>query len=567
MKAKKQKTEQAPKVKRPEKRLQAAHLILGDQLFDLEILKDSGVHPHSHHLILIESLQLCVSPRHHKQKIFLFLAAMRKYREEAMAKGYRVLYRKIDESLEEWTTNGNSPQPGLCPLSYCSLLSEVWNNSGLASCSGKGDLSLSCFEIDEPCIADDIKAWAESEGLSLILLESPKFFLKQKDVLLEFKKEKKLFMKTFYEKQRRRFGYLMQEEKPMGGQFSFDSMNRKKLPKNISLADPPLSKLKLRNRQDPELRELANWINVAFSEHAGQVDISKFCWDLDRAEALESLGSFVNSRLPIFGPYQDALTNRSDFVFHSLLSPALNMGLLTPREVIEKACSILTEFEGLPRPPSQAFHDIDGKILLGSLEGFLRQILGWREFVRGIFLTRRDQMQNTNYWNHHRTPKESFLNGKTGLAPFDFSVRKLQRTGYAHHIERLMVQANLFNLCEISPEIVYRWFMEQFIDSSEWVMHANVYGMGLMSDGGIFATKPYICGSNYLLKMGDFPKGPWCEVWDGLYWRWISRNKETLKRNPRMSLVTKQLEKMNHERKEHLECLAEDFLAKHTKGA
>ena len=172
-----------------------------------------------------------------------------------------------------------------------------------------------------------------------------------------------------------------------------------------------------------------------------------------------------------------------------------------------------------------------------SLEGYIRQVIGWREFTRGIYQNFNLDMESSNFFKHNRRMKESWYEGNTGLPPLDYAINNASVYGWSHHIERLMILANIMNLCEVKPIYVYKWFMEMFVDSSEWVMVPNVYGMGLYSDGGIFATKPYICGSNYFLKMMDFKKGDWCNTMDGLYWRFINKNRDFFSSNPRLSMM------------------------------
>ena len=173
-------------------------------------------------------------------------------------------------------------------------------------------------------------------------------------------------------------------------------------------------------------------------------------------------------------------------------------------------------------------------------------------------------MENSNFFNHTRKMKKTWYDGTTGLEPLDYAIKNAMKYGWSHHIERLMILANIMNLCEIKPKIVYKWFMEMYADSSEWVMSPNVYGMGLFSDGGIFSTKPYICGSNYMLKMMDFKKGEWCEVMDGLYWRFIDKNRNFFSKNPRLNMMVRILDSMSNKRKGSIFKSAEDFISKNT---
>jgi deoxyribodipyrimidine photolyase-related protein len=299
---------------------------------------------------------------------------------------------------------------------------------------------------------------------------------------------------------------------------------------------------------EPAVRAL---IASSFAHHPGELGALWIPFDHAGAEAW--LRRFLEERLDGFGPYEDAISQSQGTLNHSLLSPLLNIGLLTPAAVIA-ACldhAHHRQERGQPVP-------------IASLEGFLRQLIGWREFVRGIDRVHGERQAGSNFWNHQRRLAPCWSDGSTGLPPLDGAIARVNRLGYNHHIERLMVISNLMVLCEIQPQEAHRWFMERYLDSYEWVMGPNVYGMGLMSDGGIFATKPYICGSNYILKMGDFKKGPWCEIWDGLYWRFIDRHQGFFQANPRLSMMVKLLERIDPARRERLTTAAEAFLARAT---
>ena len=204
------------------------------------------------------------------------------------------------------------------------------------------------------------------------------------------------------------------------------------------------------------------------------------------------------------------------------------------------------------------------KINLNCYEGFIRQIIGWREFIRGIYQMKEETFINKNYFESNRKMKNSWYSGCTGIEPLDDSIRKANKYGWSHHIERLMVIANIMNLCQINPKAVYNWFMEFYVDSSDWVMVPNIYGMGLFSDGGVFSTKPYICGSNYILKMSNYKKGPWVDIVDGLYWQFIDKQRNKLKSNPRIGIMTKMIDNMKVERKNKIFNAANEFLLKNT---
>ena len=224
----------------------------------------------------------------------------------------------------------------------------------------------------------------------------------------------------------------------------------------------------------------------------------------------------------------------------------MNVGLILPDEILERTLSFAEE-ENIP---------------INSTEGFVRQIIGWREFIRGMYECKGSYSRTQNFWNFDRKIPACFYDGTTGIEPIDQTIKKILETGYCHHIERLMVLGNFMLLCEIDPDEVYRWFMELFIDAYDWVMVPNVYGMSQFADGGTFATKPYIAGSNYIKKMSNYPKGNWEATWDGLFWRFMMEQEEFFSSNPRLSMLVANLKRMSDDKKkEHLEN-AETFLRK-----
>jgi deoxyribodipyrimidine photolyase-related protein len=370
-------------------------------------------------------------------------------------------------------------------------------------------------------------------------MRSPMFLCSREKFRSFAADKRRVLMHDFYVEQRRRHGILVDDQgDPRGGRWSYDAENRKKLPPEVT--PPAVNRASLGRH----VAEVIGLVEGAFANHPGQA--RDFRWPTTRKQWLTWLDDFIRERLENFGPYEDAISNRSDTVFHSLLSPALNLGLLTPDEVLER---VLPQVDELPLP---------------SAEGFIRQIIGWREFVRGIYREFGEQQESSNFWAHERQLTGAWYSGKTGIPPLDDTIRTALRLGWTHHIPRLMIVANLMTLCEIFPAAAHRWFMEMFVDSSEWVMGPNVYGMGIFSDGGIFATKPYICGSNYLLKMSDYRKGPWCDIVDGLYWRFIDRHRDFFAGNPRLAMMPRALDRIDDVRRRRIFDAAERFLAEYT---
>jgi deoxyribodipyrimidine photolyase-related protein len=495
-----------------------AILILGNQLFEPSLIKAEVSDAKKTIVFMREDLELCKHFRYHKQKIIFFLAAMRTYAKEIEKNGFQVHYEKL-----------NPKQSENFETSFTAFLKKNRINE------------LYFFEIEDKFFEKRIQECVGKQVANVNILQSPMFLTKRSDFADYLKKSKRPFMRTFYEAQRKRLNILIDKKKePIGGQWSFDQENREKLP--LDLAPPPPKKIKASS----EVLEVIKLINHVFPDHPGRGE--DFWLPVDRKGAHEWLEQFLTERLENFGPYEDALALHSDFVFHSALTPFLNTGLLTPSNVIEQTIS----------------HATHAKIPLPSLEGFIRQIIGWREFVRGIYQNYSEVQDTKNYWQHKRKLSQLWYDGNTGIPPLDATLSKVIKYSYAHHIERLMVLGSLMLLLEIDPGEAHRWFMEMFMDSSEWVMGPNVYGMALFSDGGIFATKPYICGSNYYRKMGPFKKDSWCEGVDGLYWAFIDKHKDFFLKNPRLSMMARTLEKMDGARKKHIFIEADKLRARLT---
>jgi deoxyribodipyrimidine photolyase-related protein len=257
------------------------------------------------------------------------------------------------------------------------------------------------------------------------------------------------------------------------------------------------------------------------------------------------LDEFLERRFEDFGAFEDAILTQESVLHHSVLSPLLNVGLLTPQYVIEHSLRYASA-NGIP---------------MNSVEGFVRQIIGWREFVRAVYEAQGSRQRTTNYWGFTRKIPPSFWDGTTGIEPIDSTIRKVLSTGYCHHIERLMVLGNFMLLCEFDPDEVYRWFMEMFIDAYDWVMVPNVYGMSQFADGGLMTTKPYISGSNYLMKMSDYRKGEWQTLWDGLFWRFMHVQRDFFTQNPRLGMLVRSFDKMPSEKRQKHCDIANEYLS------
>ena len=383
-----------------------------------------------------------------------------------------------------------------------------------------------------------IKQASEKSGLKLNEYPSPCFLNTKSDLTEYFKGKKKYSQTDFYIKQRKRLGLLIDEnESPIGGKWTFDTENRLKYPaKKIA----PKVNFPSENEY---YKNAVSYVEKNFPHNYGEIG-SGFIYPTTFDESKKWLKQFFEKRFSEFGDYEDAIVASENILHHSLLTPMMNVGLLTPDYII-KAAIQYSQKKNVP---------------LNSLEGFIRQIIGWREFIRGVYEVSGSYQRTKNYWNFKRKIPKSFWNGTTGIEPIDITIKKVLKTGYCHHIERLMILGNFMLLCEFDPDEVYRWFMELFIDAYDWVMVPNVYGMSQFADGGLMATKPYISGSNYLMKMSDFKKGDWQIIWDGLFWRFMDQHRKFFLSNPRLGMLIRTFDKMEIRRKQNLLNTAEIYL-------
>ena len=490
-------------------------MVLGNQLFPPHRLPDCR----DAVVFMAEDVGLCTYVRHHQQKIVLFLAAMRSYADELRDAGIEVRYFPLDADEDS---------------SYEDKLGRVVAE---LECE-----ELLHFEVEDKPMEVRLVDFCEQRPVARTELQSPMFLTTRDDFRRFAADRSRLLMGDFYRRQRQHAGILLDSDgNPEGGKWSFDEANRRKLPRKlepraISAATPT--------------RHVADVIPIVeqrFGDHPGRA--KELWWPTTRTQAQAWLQEFLDERLEMFGPYEDAISTRSETVFHSALSPSLNLGLLTPDEVLD---AVLERYAAGDAP-------------IESVEGFVRQVIGWREFVRGVYRLYGDEQESRNFWQHDRTLTDDWYRGTTGIPPLDDAIRTSLRLGWAHHIQRLMVVGNLMTLCEIRPADAWRWFMEMYVDSSEWVMGPNVYGMGIFSDGGVFATKPYICGSNYILKMSDYGKGDWCAIVDGLYWRFIDRHRDFFESNPRLALMPRALDRLDSVRRASIFAAAETFLDEFTR--
>ncbi|WP_084397542.1 cryptochrome/photolyase family protein [Henriciella aquimarina] len=446
----------------------------------------------------------------HKQKLWLHRASMARYakRLEGLKPAFEYIRYQTGEPLLK---------PTIARLAKAGF-TEI----------------LACDPVDF-ILEKRLRAYCETHGLELTLMNTPMFLNTPGENRAWREDHTSWFQAEFYKRQRRTLDVLMEGDRPKGGQWSFDADNRRKVPKKLQASVPQLSPI------EPDAIEEAARASVErdFPGNPGSLD--QLWWPTSHEAAESWLGQFLHERFAQFGPYEDALLEGESLLWHAAITPMLNIGLLTPRLVLDAALAFIDA------------HDIP----MNSAEGFIRQVIGWREFMRATYEDLGVSMRNGNAWGHTRPLPESFWTGETGIAPVDDVIKRILKTGYCHHIERLMVLGGFMFLCEVHPGDTYFWFMEMFADSYDWVMVPNAYAMSQNADGGQITTKPYFSGSAYIRKMGNYASGDWCDIWDGLYWRWIWQHRESLRGNPRWAMMVSMAEKMEAgKRDKHLEAAA-----------
>ncbi len=463
-------------------------LIFPDQLFENHPALDK-----KRPIFLVEEFLYFKVQPFHKQRLVLLRSAMKNYANFLKEKGFEIHYIE-SKLLEDRDSLFSILSKQKINKIHLTEFADEWLKNGLTTASHK-------------------YSW------NIVFHPSPMFLCSEVEVNSFFKGKQKFSMAQFYSYQRKNLDILMLDKDPIGGKFSFDNENRKRLPKGIVIPKIEFP------TQDAVVKEAIAYVNSHFLNAIGSA--SPFLYPVTFKEAKKWLADFIKNRLHLFGDYEDAISREESFLFHSILTPMLNIGLLTPLEVIQ---ATLKAYKG-------------GQVPLNSAEGFIRQIIGWREFMRACYLLKGNKMRNSNYFQHKASLPRGFWDGTTGIEPVDQTIKKILNTGYCHHIERLMVLGNFLLLTETDPNHVYKWFMGYFIDAYDWVMVPNVYAMSQYADKGSITTKPYISGSNYILKMSNYAKGDWVDIWDGLFWRFLSKHRILFQNNPRTQVLLKLLEK------------------------
>ncbi len=461
------------------------HQLFDPELFDKDIKK----------IFLIEDPLFFKDEYHaltfHIQKLMFHRATMKAYEKELLDASYEVRYVPYEVTKDK--SKG---------LAY--LLPHLTYSA-----------TYVYYDTADYILEKRLRACEKAFGYTFTRHDSPMFLLSKDEVTLLLPKAP-YRLTPFYIHVRKKYQILMDQDMPRGGKWTYDVDNRKKVPKGMNVKEA------LKEYDNQYIQEARSYVRETIKASYGQGDI--YYYATTRQEAREVFELFLKERFKDFGPYEDAIISNAHVLFHSTISPYLNNGLLDPVYVVRRAIEYAE------------VHQVG----IESTEGFIRQIIGWREFVRGVYVVAGVTQRKKNYFGYTKKLPASFWDGTTGSAPVDVSIQKVLKTAYLHHIERLMVVGNYMLLNEYSPDEIYKWFMELFIDAYDWVMVPNVYSMITYSDGGMMTTKPYISGANYILKMSDYKKGEWGDIWTKLYWDFVKKHQELFINNPRMRmLITK----------------------------
>ncbi|GJD99567.1 cryptochrome/photolyase family protein [Methylobacterium isbiliense] len=487
-------------------------LVLGDQLHPrLAALTD--LDPGTDTVLMVEVADETTYVRHHKQKIALVLSAMRHFAQELRAGGVAVDYVALEDAGNTGSFTGELAR------------AVARHRPGRVVVTEPGEWRVWTM----------MQGWRDEFGVPVEIRTDTRFLCPRDTFARWAEGRESLRMETFYRAMRRRTGLLMRDGAPVGGRWNFDHDNRRRLPADHR---PPE---RLRFPPDAVTREVIALVARRFPDHFG--DLDAFGWPVTRRDALRALAHFVEACLPQFGDYQDAMRADAPFLYHALIAPALNLGLLDAEEVCREA--------------ERAYEE--GHAPLNAAEGFIRQILGWREYVRGLYWARMPDYAATNALGAERDLPWFYWSGETAMRCLADSVRATRRHAHAHHIQRLMVLGNFALLAGVRPAALEEWFLAVYADAYEWVELPNVHGMALWADGGILGSKPYAASGAYIDRMSDYcrgcaydvrlKEGPAACPFNALYWSFLIHHADRLRPNPRLAMPYRTLDRMSAERR------------------
>ena len=498
-------------------------LVLGDQLStDLAALKAAD---RAQDVVLMAEVAAEAGyVRHHKKKLAFVFSAMRHFAEELRRAGWRVDYITLDD-----------------PANSGSLTGEVARGA-----RRHGVSSVIVTEAGEWRLAAEIAQWEAQLGIPVHALPDDRFFCSIDAFRAWAHGRKQLRMEFFHSEMRRKTGLLMQGTEPEGGQWNFDQANRKRAPRDLFFPKP------VRVEPDAITQDVLGLVGRRFAGNFGTLE--PFWFAVTRADALAALAQFIEHALPSFGTYQDAMVDGERFLFHSVLSQYINIGLLSPLEVCKRV--------------ERAYYE--GRAPLNAAEGYIRQIIGWREFVRGIYWMRMPGYTDQNFFAAHRPLPAFYWTGETDMACMRQAIGQTRDEAYAHHIQRLMVTGNFAMLAGVDPHEVHEWYLAVYADAYEWVEAPNTIGMSQFADGGFLGSKPYAASGNYINKMSDHcagcrydvrkKTGPGACPFNPLYWDFLDRNAERLRGNPRLAQPYRTWDRMSEEKRQAYRQSAADVL-------
>ncbi len=482
-------------------------LVLGDQLsVDGAALRSVGVGDAV--VVMAEVRDEATYVPHHKKKLAFIFAAMRHFADRLSTEGWDVRYTAYDDPENKGSIQGELER----------RMAET------------GASHVTMIEPGEYRLRRSLKDWASANKVDLAMLDDDRFVASRHEFERWVSDRKQLRMEYFYREMRRKTGLLMQGAEPEGGQWNFDAENRKPARDDLFMPRP------VQFEPDSITKQVLKLIESEFPDNFGHLEPFGFAVTPDQAEA--AMEAFVRDALPNFGDYQDAMLEGEPFLYHSLLALYLNVGLLDPLRLCRRV--------------ERAFYE--GKAPLNAVEGYIRQIIGWREYVRGIYWLKMPKYTDENYLEASRPLPWFYWSAETEMACLAAAIGQTRAEAYAHHIQRLMVTGNFAMLAGINPKEVHEWYLAVYVDAFEWVEAPNTIGMSQFADGGLLGSKPYASSGNYINKMSDYCKGcsfdvnkkhgKGCCPFNPLYWDFLVRNREKLGRNPRLQPVYRTWDKM-----------------------
>ena len=487
-------------------------LVLGDQLSHT-ISSLEGLNPKTDVIMMCEVWDETKYVKHHKKKIAFIFSAMRHFAEELKEKGYRVHYVTLNDSENRR-----------------SFTDEVER-----SIEKYKPFNIIVTEPSEYRVLKEIQKWEDRFKLSVDIRSDNRFLCTHSEFSNWAEGRKQLRMEYFYREMRKKYNILMDDGHPTGGEWNYDSENRKPPKEGLSIPQTYMSS------PDNITDEVIQLVQDRFDDHFG--DVLPFHFAVTRDQALQALDKFIGERLVSFGDYQDAMVEGEPWMYHSHISFYINCGLLLPLECVEKAENAYRE----------------SLAPLNAVEGFIRQIIGWREYVRGIYWLKMPEYESVNFLEANRALPNLFWGGQTQMNCLRQCVKETKENAYAHHIQRLMVLGNFSLIAGLDPAEVNEWYMIVYADAYQWVELPNVTGMILFADGGFLGSKPYAASGAYINKMSDYCKGwrykvtkkngPEACPFNYLYWDFLIRNKDKLAGNPRLGMMYKTIERMKDDKK------------------